>query len=341
VILHDPQTAGLASHLMAHGALVVWRCHVGNDEPGPEVEAAWDFLAPYLQDIPVTVFTREQYIPACCDNGRSMIIPPSIDPFSPKNQEMEEAVQRSILVHTGLIEGPDGLPPMFTRQDGSPGRVDRRADITRAGPAPSWDTLLIVQVSRWDPLKDPIGVMHGFVELLQRPTERHAVLVLAGPNVSAISDDPEGKGTLDQVEAAWRELPHGFRERVHLACLPMADDEENAAIVNALQRHATIVVQKSLREGFGLTVTEAMWKGRPVVAGGVGGIRDQIEDGKSGLLIDNPRDLGAFAEALKRLLDDRQLCDTLGRNAHERVRERYLGIRHLLQYADLLERLGV
>jgi trehalose synthase len=340
VLLHDPQTAGLAPHLMAHGAMVIWRCHVGTDEPGPEVNLAWGFLAPYLENVPLTVFTREQYIPECCDHGRSVIVPPSIDPFSPKNQEMSEETVRSILVNTGIIEAPDGAPPVFTRQDGSPGRVDRHADMVRSGRAPAWDAPLIVQVSRWDPLKDPVGVMKGFVRLLERPFHTNAELVLAGPNVSAVSDDPEGKGTLDSVEAAWRKLPHGYRDRVHLACLPMTDDEENAAIVNALQRHATIIVQKSLKEGFGLTVTEAMWKARPVVATAVGGIRDQIKDGVSGLLLGNPKDADEFASALERLLKDKGLRTKLGNNARERVREHFLATRHLLQYGDLLERLA-
>jgi trehalose synthase len=269
-----------------------------------------------------------------------VIVPPSIDPFSPKNQEMSEETVRSILVNTGIIEAPDGAPPVFTRQDGSPGRVDRHADMVRSGRAPAWDAPLIVQVSRWDPLKDPVGVMKGFVRLLERPFHTNAELVLAGPNVSAVSDDPEGKGTLDSVEAAWRKLPHGYRDRVHLACLPMTDDEENAAIVNALQRHATIIVQKSLKEGFGLTVTEAMWKARPVVATAVGGIRDQIKDGVSGLLLGNPKDADEFASALERLLKDKGLRTKLGNNARERVREHFLATRHLLQYGDLLERLA-
>ncbi|RLC58599.1 MAG: glycosyl transferase family 1 [Chloroflexi bacterium] len=340
VVLHDPQTAGLAPHLMAHGAIVMWRCHVGSDEPGTDVELAWDFLAPYLEKVPVTIFTREQYIPDCCDHGRSVIVAPSIDPFSPKNQEMSDETARSILVNTGLIEAPNGAPPVFTRQDGSPGRVDRQADIVRSGRAPAWDVPLIVQVSRWDPLKDPVGVMQGFVRLLERPFNTNAELVLAGPNVTAVSDDPEGKGTLDGVEAAWRELPHGYRDRVHLACLPMTDGEENAAIVNALQRHAAVIVQKSLKEGFGLTVTEAMWKAKPVVGSAVGGIRDQIEDGVSGLLLGNPRDADEFATALERLLKDEGLRTKLGNNAREKVRENFLATRHLLQYGELLERLA-
>ncbi len=340
VLLHDPQTAGMAPHLMALGAIVIWRCHVGNDKPGPNVDLGWDFLAPYLEKVPVNIFTREQYIPDCCDHGRSVIVPPSIDPFSPKNQEMSEETARAILDKARIVDAPSEAAPVFTRQDGSVGRVDRQAEIVRSGRAPAWDTPLIVQVSRWDPLKDPVGVMQGFVRLLERGFETNAELVLAGPNVAAVSDDPEGKGTLDEVEAAWRELPEGYRSRVHLACLPMEDGEENAAIVNALQRHATIIVQKSLKEGFGLTVTEAMWKARPVVGSAVGGIPDQIEDGVSGLLLSDPEDADEFASALERLLGDEELRAKLGDKARERVRERFLATRHLLQYAELLERLG-
>ncbi|MCI0885299.1 MAG: glycosyltransferase [Chloroflexi bacterium] len=340
VLLHDPQTAGMAPHLIAQGAIVIWRCHVGNDEPGPEVDLGWEFLAPYLEKVPLNVFTREQYIPDCCDHGRSVIVPPSIDPFSPKNQEMSDETARAILDKAGIVDAPSETAPVFTRQDGSVGRVDRQADVVRSGSAPGWDTPLIVQISRWDPLKDPVGVMRGFVRLLERGFETNAELIVAGPNVAAVSDDPEGKGTLDEVEAAWRRLPESYRERVHLTCLPMDDGEENAAIVNALQRHATIIVQKSLKEGFGLTVTEAMWKARPVVGSAVGGIPDQIEDGVSGLLLSDPEDADEFASALKRLLGDEELRAKLGDKARERVRERFLATRHLLQYAQLLERLG-
>jgi trehalose synthase len=269
-----------------------------------------------------------------------MVIQPSIDAFSPKNQELDEAAVRAILVDTGLVEGPLGAgSPGFLREDGAPGRVDRQADVVRLGRAPAWETPLVVQVSRWDPLKDPVGVMRGFADLVDGLAPAGAELVLAGPNVTAIADDPEGAATLDLVIAAWRELPHGDRRRVHLACLPMTDAGENAAIVNALQRHAAVVVQKSLREGFGLTVTEAMWKARPVVASAVGGIQEQIEDGVHGLLIQGPTDLGSFGTAVRRLLEDRPCAERLGSNARERVRERYLGVRHLIQYEELLRRI--
>ena len=340
VLLHDPQTAGLAPHLLKTGATVIWRCHVGTDEPSEEVSRGWDFLAPYLEDVAATVFTRQQYVPECCDHGRSMIIPPSIDPFSAKNQELDEDAIRAILVHTGLIEGAQGNgSPTFLREDGSPGRVDRHADVIRLGRAPKWETPLVVQVSRWDRLKDPLGVMDGFAEIVDGTAPNDAELVLAGPNVTAIADDPEGAAVLDELVEAWRRLPHGDRNRVHLACLPMADVEENAVIVNALQRHAAVVVQKSLQEGFGLTVTEAMWKGRPIVASAVGGIQDQIEDGVQGLLLQDPADTKAFGAAVRRLLEDTAYAEGLGKKARQRVEDEYLGVRHLIQYADLLKRI--
>ena len=340
VLLHDPQTAGLAPELLRAGAVVIWRCHIGADEANDEVDSGWDFLEPYLQRVPALIFTRQQYVPECCNHGRSVIIPPAIDAFSAKNQELDDETVRAILVHAGLIEGPAGDgQPVFRRGDGSPGRVDRQADITRRGSAPGWETPLVVQVSRWDPLKDPIGVMEGFAQLLDANRAGNAHVVLAGPNVADISDDPEGKTTLAEVTARWHQLPNGHRSRIHLASLPMADTEENAAIVNALQRHATIVVQKSLNEGFGLTVAEAMWKARAVVGSATGGIQEQIEDGVSGLLLEDPQDLAAFGALLQRLIEDPELAAGLGKAARERVRRHYLGPRQLIQHAELLERI--
>jgi len=337
VVLHDPQTAGLAPHLIRHGAVVIWRCHIGSDQPNEQTELGWSFLRPYLTDIPALVFSRAAYIPPWCERERTAIIQPSIDPFSAKNQELDEGTVRAILVHAGLVEGPsdDGLPTFF-RADGTPGRVDRQADIIRLGRAPSWDVPLVVQISRWDPLKDHLGVMQGFAELVDGTAPAGAELVLAGPNVNAVADDPEGAAVFNEILGAWRQLSHADRRRIHLVNLPMTDAEENAAIVNALQRHAAVVVQKSLHEGFGLTVTEAMWKGRPVVASATGGIQDQIADGIHGLLVVDPYDLRAFGAAVRRLLEDRPFAEQLGCNARQRARVEYLGVRHLLQYEQLL-----
>jgi trehalose synthase len=191
---------------------------------------------------------------------------------------------------------------------------------------------LVVQVSRWDHLKDMTGVMTGFAA---RPTPEDVHLLLVGPDISAVADDPEGALVLRECRSLWQSLPPEIRSRVHLACLPMDDVDENALIVNALQRRATIVVQKSLVEGFGLTVTEAMWKSRPMIASAVGGIQDQIVDGRDGVLIKDPLDLEAFAAALGELLDDPQRAAGLGAAAHQRVLDEYLGDRHLTQYVEL------
>jgi trehalose synthase len=162
--------------------------------------------------------------------------------------------------------------------------------------------------------------------------------MLVGPNVQSVSDDPEGAEVFHETLAAWKKLPDHKRARVHLVNLPMDDLQENAAMVNALQRHAAIVVQKSLREGFGLTVTEAMWKARPVIASAVGGICDQIDHGVSGLLLKHPRDIDAFAGAITQILSNDGLAQRLGRNARRRVAQNYLGLSIVAQYDDLVER---
>ena len=194
----------------------------------------------------------------------------------------------------------------------------------------------MVQVSRWDRLKDPLGVLDGFA-LLDEARAHGAHLVLAGPNAGGVSDDPEGASVLAAVIAEWRRLPADVRRRVQLASLPTIDVDENAAMVNALQRHATVIVQKSLHEGFGLTVTEAMWKAKPVIATAVGGIQDQIEDGVQGLLLANPSDVAAFAAAIARVLDNPEEARRMGERGHARVLERYLGLDSLLRYGALIE----
>lgn len=341
VMLHDPQTAGLAPACAAVGALVVWRCHVGCDTPNAEVERAWEFLAPGLAAARLTVFSRAAYVPPQCAD-RALIVQPSIDIFAVKNQPLAPDVACAILAHSGLLREEPGAPePLFTRGDGLLARVSRGADIVRLGCAPAVDTPLVVQVSRWDPLKDPAGVLRGFALLARANPGLRADLVLAGPAVTSVADDPEAASTLNDVIALWRQQPHSVRHRIHLACLPMRDLEENAAIVNALQRHATVVVQKSLQEGFGLTVTEAMWKARPVVASAVGGIQDQIVHGVNGLLVRNPGDPSEFASAVHGVLGDGELAARLGARAHQDVSARYTGSRHLSDLSRLLERLDV
>ena len=168
--------------------------------------------------------------------------------------------------------------------------------MVEEAPTPA-DAPLVAQVSRWDALKDPLGVVTGFSQALPHLGGAH--LIVAGPDVTAVADDPEGAGVLHDVTERWRALPPLERSRIHLASLPMDDPQENAAIVNALQRRADIIVQKSRAEGFGLTVAEGMWKARAVLASRVGGIQDQIIDGVNRVLLDNPDDLdGLRAQAV-------------------------------------------
>jgi trehalose synthase len=316
VILHDPQTAGLVGPLRRAGVPVVWRCHIGLDTPNPASEAAWEFLRPYVEPADAAVFSRREYAPPWLPADRLWVIPPSIDPLSAKNRPIPAAECVRILLRAGLLGtgGPTGAVP--------------------DGPPPPPDARLVVQVSRWDRLKDMTGVILGFTRVAAADDVH---LMLVGPDVAGVTDDPEGAEVLAECVATWRALPPGLRGRVHLASAPMHDADENATIVNAVQRHASVVVQKSLAEGFGLTVAEAMWKARPVVASAVGGIQDQISDGEDGLLVRDPHDLSAFGAAVGRLLADPPLAQRLGAAAHRTVASHFLGDRHLEQYADLVE----
>jgi trehalose synthase len=195
----------------------------------------------------------------------------------------------------------------------------------------------VLQISRWDMLKDPEGVIAGFAEHIAPCTNAH--LVYAGPAVEAVSDDPEGAAVLARAHQQWTALPEQIRARIHLALLPMDDLQENAAMVNALQRGADVVVQKSVAEGFGLTVAEAMWKARPVVASRLGGIQDQIEHGVSGVLLDDPLDLRAFGTAVSELLNNPGAATAMGSAAAQRVSSHFLAPHSLLRYSELLREL--
>jgi trehalose synthase len=332
VFLHDPQTAGLAPAARAAEASVVWRCHIGADRPDEFARRAWEFLRPDVAAADACVFSRGAYVWEGLDPSQTWVMAPSIDPFSPKNQELDAGVVEEIVGLIGLGHRSPARAPTFTRADGSPARVERRAEIVQEAPLPA-RAQVVAQVSRWDRLKDHLGLLVCFRRHLAG-SDLH--LVLAGPATAAVADDPEGAAVWREVGRAWRELPTSIRRRVHLVSLPMADLDENATMVNALQRRADIVVQKSLAEGFGLTVAEAMWKRRPVIGTRVGGIQDQIVDGDSGLLVDDPGDLATLAEAIVSVAEDAERAAAIGGQAHRRVFERFLAPTRLAEYADLL-----
>jgi trehalose synthase len=336
VLLHDPQTAGLASVLARAGARVAWRCHIGVDWANDATRAAWEFLRPRLADADGFVFTRREYVPPWVPTEKIAIIPPSIDPLSPKNQDLDPGAVQGILARIGVLDDvvPDG-GGCFSRAEGGLGSVTRAAEVTGDG-RPGPDDPVVVQVSRWDGLKDMPGVMSGFAEYVAPGGLGY--LMLVGPAVAGVTDDPEGAAVFGDCLLQWRDLPASARDRVLLVTLPLDDPDENAAMVNALQRHATVIVQKSLAEGFGLTVAEGMWKGRPVVGSAVGGIIDQIADG-TGILLPDPRDLRAFGSAVRGLLDDPAEASRMGRAARAYIREHYVGDLHLLRYAELFSTL--
>jgi trehalose synthase len=306
-LLHDPQTLGLIPALTERGIKVVWRCHIGVDEPNAMVRGAWRFLSPYLSTASALVFSRDAYVWEGCERSRVRIIAPSIDPFTGKNRDLGKEEEGGVLARSRVIE----QVPASARY--------------------------VMQVSRWDRLKDPVGVLRMFA--LHVAPFADAWLVLAGPQVLSVDDDPEQPKVLADVQAAASAFDKKIRDRIVVAQIPMRDLEENALIVNALQRRADVVVQKSIAEGFGLTVAEAMWKSRPVVASRVGGIEDQIEDGKSGVLIDDPKDLAAFGAAVVALLAGPEQATELGRQARLRVLSEFLAPRQLMQQAELISSL--
>jgi trehalose synthase len=309
IYLHDPQPAGLVPAMVEAGLAVVWRCHIGVDEPNDAAREAWDFLRPYVEPADAYVFSRRAYLWEGLDEDRTWIMPPVIDPFSPKNEDLDEERIEAILAE-----------------------VEAEATILQEEPAPA-EAKVVTQVSRWDRLKDPEGLLEILARHLDDPSLH---LCLVGPETEGVHDDPEGAQVYQRVADAWRGLSDERRRRAHLVSLPMDDLARNASMVNALQRRSDVIVQKSLAEGFGLTVAEAMWKARPVVASRVGGIQDQVVDGETGRLIDDPRDLPAFARAIEELVADPGRARELGDAGRKHVRDSYLAVDRLHEYVELL-----
>ena len=335
VILHDPQTAGLVPTLRLRGATVIWRCHIGIDDPNDHARRAAAFLAPEVSQADACVFSRPSYVWPQLPEGLGHIIAPGIDAFTPKNQPMSDETRDAVLGVIGLTAEPPASAPAFTRADGSAGQVLSPGVVVQDQPLPR-NVPLVVQISRWDRLKDHGGLLTLFATELKSD---QAHLALVGPDSAGVDDDPEGAAVYEEIVRQREDLPPAIRSRVHLVSLPMDDLDENAFMVNAIQRRADVIVQKSIAEGFGLTVSEGMWKSRPMVASRVGGIQDQIIDGESGLLVDDPFDLPAFARAIDGLLDDPDRAAKIGENAREAVRSGLLSVQRLVRHYQLIDAL--
>lgn len=351
LVVHDPQPMGMGAMLARErGATAIWRCHIGLDGQNAATRAAWSFLAPYTDAYRHAVFTAPEYVTGFPAH-RAAIIHPAIDPLSDKNRALSTVRQAGVLVNAGLVPGD---PPVLTPPYG-----DR---VQRLAPDGSWrlaseDDLgilyrpLVTQVSRWDRLKGFAPLLAAF-ELLKRRHREHAGvdalhrrrldlvrLVLAGPDPASIPDDPEAHGVLAELTALYLALPDELQQDVALLSLPMASAQENALIVNALQRASTVVVQNSLREGFGLTVAEAMWKRAAVLGSAACGIRQQIRAGIDGCLVREPENTEAVAEALDEMLADAPRRTVWGRNAERRVVDNFLVFSQAAHWLRLLERL--
>ena len=287
VFIHDPQPAPIPALRGKGAARWVWRCHIDTAAPNPEV---WGFVRGYLSAYDAAVFTMAEFAPPELPIDRVEIVPPAIDPLSPKNLDLPEPIARQILDWIGVQP----------------------------------DVPLVTQISRFDPWKDPLGVIEAY--RLARQEVEGLELVLAG---SMALDDPEGWGIYREIEAAARTDP-----RIHVFTnLTGVGNVE----VNAFQRLSDVVVQKSIREGFGLVVSEALWKETPVVAGRAGGIPLQMADATGGVLVESVEECAA---GMVELLSDRGRREELGRTGRERVREHFLLPRLLLNEIALMLDLG-
>jgi trehalose synthase len=277
-IVHDPQPAALLALAPEKAHAWVWRCHIDISTPNPQTLAQ---LLPYIQRYPASLFHVENYVPAGMDGGVN-IVPPAIDPLTPKNMALS---------HDDAV--------YVCRQFG--------IDVNRP---------MICQVSRFDPWKDPLGVIDAY--RIVKEARPDVQLALVG---SMASDDPEGWDFYNST------LAHAAGD----ADIHILNNFNNvgAIEVNAFQSLADVVVQKSTREGFGLTVSEALWKGRPFIGGDVGGIPLQVTDGVSGYLVSS---IERCAARCLEIIEDPALGRTLGRHGKEHVRANFLTPRYLRDY---------
>jgi trehalose synthase len=287
IIIHDPQPAAMIDHFAERRARWIWRCHIDLSEPNRDV---LEFLLPSIARYDAAIFHRPEYVPATDKLPDAFIWPPAIDPLAPKNMALSPEDAAYIVDQFGI-------------------------DVTRP---------VITQVSRFDPWKDPLGVIDAF--RLTREEHPGLQLALVG---SMAHDDPEGWEYYNQTV----DYAAGDPDIFILSNL----NNIGAIEVNAFQVHSAAVLQKSIREGFGLTVTEALWKGRPTVGGRAGGIPSQIQDGETGWLVDSVEECAA---ACKQILADPSAAAARGRRGKEYVRVHFLMPRLLRDWLALFNRLS-
>lgn len=350
LIIHDPQPLPIASQLRPLIPLVtIWRCHIGLDAENAATRAAWKFLEPYLDAYDGAVFSAPEYIPKRLAR-RATVVFPGIDPLAAKNRELSLRRTIEIMCSGGLIPCPGPTVPgpyAALAHRVTPNGATAPANVTES--IGLLTRPIVTQVSRWDRLKGFRPLMEGFARLKQSirdgryngPEHRRRLdlvrLVLAGPEPSAIQDDPEAQDVLDELRGTYRGLPPAIQDDIALLLLPMRSLEENALMVNALQRASAVVVQNSLREGFGLTIAEAMWKRVPVLTNSRAcGPRQQVRDGLDGRLIADPEDPAELHTVLDDMLADPERLERWGQSAQRRVHDQFLVLTQLRAWGRLL-----
>lgn len=349
LVVHDPQPLAMGAKVKSRlGLRAIWRCHIGLDERPEPARAVWRFLRPFVDAYDHTVFSAAEYTPSYVA-GKASIIEPAIDPLGHKNRDLSPHQVVGVLCNAGLKSAthPIVTPPFGHRvQRLRPGRAwSEAADGDEIG---LLYRPIVTQISRWDRLKGFEPLLDGFARLKTgddfAETDEHrrrlriVRLVLAGPDPGSVADDPEAIDVLESIVSRYEALPPDIQQDVAVLKLPMDSTKENALIVNALQRCSTIVVQNSLREGFGLTATEAMWKRVPIIGTDACGLRHQIRSGIDGVTIHDPTDTEEIARRLNTMLADRRLREILSSNARLRVHADFLIMRQLASWLAVIAR---
>lgn len=349
LVVHDPQPLAVGALLKRElGVTAIWRCHIGLDRETPVTAAAWDFLRPWVQAYDRVVFSLSAYVPPDM-KARATVIPPAIDPLNHKNRELSIHKLTGVMTSAGLLtETQPTLASCFAHLAV---RLQPDGSYWPACQSDDFGLLfrpLVLQVSRWDRLKGFLPLLEAFKHLkttllanATHPRDRRRLeilrLVLAGPDPTGVQDDPEALEVLESLTSSWLGLPPALQADVAILKLPMASRKENALMVNALQRCASLVVQNSLEEGFGLTVTEAMWKARPVLGTRAAGIRAQVRDGVDGRLVEDAEDSVAIAEMLDLMLRDAKARERWGYNARYHVKSEFHILNDVTAWLRLFE----
>jgi trehalose synthase len=349
LIVHDPQPLGAGALLKERfGMPAIWRCHIGLDEHLPQTRAAWGFLKPYACRYDRAVFSAPEYIPDFLA-GYAAIIHPALDPLSHKNRELPIHKLVGILCNAGLIE--PHAPPITPAFPEPAQRLQPDGDWAEATRPEDFGLLfrpIVTEVSRWDRLKGFLPLLRAFVELKRGVPERHDLehrhrrtlenvrLVLAGPDPASVQDDPEAGEVLEEIRELYLSLEPELQRDVVIISLPMGSRKYNALMVNALQRCSSIIVQNSLREGFGLTATEGMWKAKAVLGTRAVGLRQQIRDGLDGRLVSDAEDADELARTLDEMLADEHGRDLWGMTAQHRAYHEFLVFPQLRRWLELL-----